>query len=137
VATLLRDTPRRSEPRRHAEAQPPRCRAVEAVVADSAYPDRAAWADHFVRARAGDIGSALVRAVLAEADRRGESLVVLEGSPRYYGRLGFESAPDHGIRLDLPEWAPREAAQVFPLTAHDPPITGRIEYPPAIAAASH
>lgn len=38
------------------------------------------------------IGSALVRAVLAEADRQGEPLVVLEGSPIYYGRLGFTPA---------------------------------------------
>lgn len=82
------------------------------------------------------IGTALVRAVLDEADRRGEPLVVLEGSPRYYGRLGFEFAPAHGIQLDLPDWAPREAAQVYRLTAYDPGITGRVEYPPAIAAVS-
>lgn len=82
------------------------------------------------------IGSALVRAALDAAERMGEPLVVLEGSPRYYGRLGFRFAPDQGILIDLPEWAPREAAQVFLLSAHDPAIRGRVEYPPAIAAAT-
>jgi putative acetyltransferase len=82
------------------------------------------------------IGSALVRAALEEADRSGEPLVVLEGSPRYYGRLGFVHAPAHGIHMKLPEWAPPEAAQVFPLSSYDPRTAGRVEYPPAIAAAS-
>jgi putative acetyltransferase len=59
------------------------------------------------------IGSALVRAALHAAERLGEPLVVLEGSPGYYGRLGFRFAGDHGITIDLPHWAPREAAQVF------------------------
>jgi len=36
------------------------------------------------------IGSALVRAVTARVDEAGEPLVVLEGSPTFYGRLGFE-----------------------------------------------
>ena len=75
------------------------------------------------------IGSALVRAALAEAQRRGEPLVVLEGSPRYYGRLGFKFAPEHGISIDLPDWA-REGAQVYLLSSYDPRIRGRVEYPP-------
>ena len=79
------------------------------------------------------IGSALVRAALVEAERRGEPLVVLEGSPRYYGRLGFEFAPEHGISIDLPDWA-REGAQVYLLSGYDPRIRGRVEYPPEIAA---
>lgn len=82
------------------------------------------------------IGAALVRAALDEADRRGEPLVVLEGSPRYYGRLGFKFAPAYGIAIDLPDWAPREAAQVYLLSSYDPAISGRVEYPPAIAALS-
>lgn len=80
------------------------------------------------------IGSALVRAAVQEADRRGEPLVVLEGSPRFYGRLGFTFAPAHGIAIDLPDWAPPEAAQVYLLSAYDPLARGRVEYPPEIAA---
>ncbi|MGW5237611.1 hypothetical protein ACWEOW_01620 [Monashia sp. NPDC004114] len=62
--------------------------------------------------------------------------MVLEGSPRYYGRLGFTFAPAHGITIDLPGWAPREAAQVYRLSRYDPEFRGRVEYPPAIAALS-
>lgn len=82
------------------------------------------------------IGSALVRSALDEADHRGEPLVVLEGSPRYYGRLGFEFAPAYGITLELPDWAPREAAQVYLLSSYDSQPRGRVEYPPEIATAS-
>lgn len=82
------------------------------------------------------IGSALVATAIAEADRRLEPLVVLEGSPRYYGRLGFRFASDFGIHMDLPDWAPPEAAQVYPLSNYDPRVRGRVEYPPAIAALS-
>jgi putative acetyltransferase len=82
------------------------------------------------------IGSALVGAAIAEADRRRELLVVLEGSPHYYGRLGFLFAHDFGIHIDLPDRVPREAAQVYPLSNYDPRVRGRVEYPPAIAALS-
>jgi putative acetyltransferase len=77
------------------------------------------------------IGSALVRAVTAAADERGEPLVVLEGSPDYYGRLGFEPATRWGVHIDLPDWAPPEAAQVMRLRAYDPMVRGRLVYPPA------
>lgn len=83
------------------------------------------------------IGSALVRAALRAADAAGEPLVVLEGSPEFYGRLGFRQAAGHGIHLDLPEWVPPEAAQVYALSGYDPALHGHIEYPPAIAAVSH
>ena len=81
------------------------------------------------------IGSALVRAALQEAERRGEPLVVLQGSPRYYGSLGFKSAAEHGISIDLPERA-RRGAQVYLLSRYDPRIRGRVEYPPEIAAVT-
>jgi putative acetyltransferase len=77
------------------------------------------------------IGAALVREVTSRADARGESLVVLEGDPEYYGRLGFEAAASHGITIDLPSWAPREAAQVMRLTNDDPSIRGHVAYPAA------
>lgn len=82
------------------------------------------------------IGSALVRAVIALADEQGEPLVVLEGSPDYYGRLGFEPAAGHGIELPIPPWAPPEAAQVMRLTSDDPCIVGRVVYPPGFDAVS-
>jgi putative acetyltransferase len=82
------------------------------------------------------IGAALVRAALQAADLSGEPLVVLEGSPHYYGRIGFRYAVDHGITIDLPEWVLPAAAQVFLLRAHDPGMQGHVEYPPAIAEMS-
>jgi putative acetyltransferase len=77
------------------------------------------------------VGGALVRAVVARADQLGEPMVVLEGAPAYYGRFGFEPAAAHGIHVDLPSWAPPEAAQVLRLAAYDPDWRGRIVYPPA------
>ena len=77
------------------------------------------------------VGSALVRAGLAAADARGEPLVTLEGSPDYYPRFGFEVAAAHGVAIRLPDWAPPEAGMVARLTAYDPVLRGRLEYPPA------
>jgi putative acetyltransferase len=77
------------------------------------------------------VGSALVRAVTGEARRLGAPFVVLEGDPRYYGRFGFEPAAPHGIEIDLPSWAPPEAAQVLVLRDDGPLPTGRVVYPPA------
>lgn len=77
------------------------------------------------------IGSALVRAVLAAADAMEEPMVVLEGGPRYYGALGFEHSVRYGITIDLPEWAPPEAAQVYRLGGYDPSVRGRLILPEA------
>jgi putative acetyltransferase len=82
------------------------------------------------------IGSALVGAGLAAADAIGSGLVTLEGSPTYYGRLGFRFAPEFGITIDLPEWAPPEAAQVHLLRTYDSTVRGKLEYPPAFAVAA-
>jgi putative acetyltransferase len=82
------------------------------------------------------IGAALVEAEAYRAAERGEPLIVLEGSPRYYGRLGFDHSVTYGIQIDLPDWAAAEAAQVRRLPAYDPAIRGRLEYPPAFAALS-
>jgi putative acetyltransferase len=85
------------------------------------------------RQRAG-IGSALVRASLEVAEARGDPLVILEGSPAYYGRLGFEHSVSYGIEIHLPEWAPPEAAQVMRLTSFDrddPTLRGTAVYPAA------
>lgn len=78
------------------------------------------------------VGRALVEAVVALADQAGEAFVVLEGSPEYYGRLGFEPASRYGMRLPLPDWAPPKAAQLLPLTGfdpRDPTMMGTVIYP--------
>lgn len=77
------------------------------------------------------VGAALVRASLAAADAAGASLVLLEGSPKYYGRLGFTPAEDAGITVPLPDSVPSEAAQVYRLRNYDPAVRGRMIYPPA------
>jgi len=81
------------------------------------------------------IGSALVRDVVARCDARGEPFVVLEGSPAYYGRLGFEPSVPLGIRFTLPDWAPPEAAQISRLRNYDPEIRGLVVYPKAVLDA--
>jgi putative acetyltransferase len=80
------------------------------------------------------VGAALVEAVLAVADERGEPLVILEGNPAYYSRFGFEHSVPHGIEIHLPDWAPPEAAQVKRLAAFDSTdstLRGTVVYPPA------
>lgn len=77
------------------------------------------------------IGAALVLGVVARADTRGEPLVILEGDPSYYGRLGFVAATPLGISIPIPDWAPPEAAQCILLRAYDPAIRGQVVYPAA------
>ena len=83
------------------------------------------------------IGSSLVRSVCAAAEERGEPLIVLEGSPAYYSRFGFEDCRRHGLTIALPEWAPPEAGQVLRLRNYDSNLRGRVVYPPAFDAATH
>lgn len=75
------------------------------------------------------IGGALVRAVIAGGDALGLPLIVLEGSPAYYGRFGFEPAAAFGIGITLPDWAPAEAGQVCRLAAYRPDLRGLVQYP--------
>lgn len=82
------------------------------------------------RQRCG-VGTALLHAVLAVCDERGEPFVVLQGNPRYYERVGFEPATPLGVTMDLPDWAPTEAAQLRPLSAYDPSIRGHVVLPDA------
>jgi len=77
------------------------------------------------------VGTALLHAVCAVCDDRGEPLVVLQGSPVYYARVGFEPCAPLGITMDLPDWAPQEAAQLRRLTNYDASIRGRVVYPDA------
>ena len=82
------------------------------------------------------IGSALVVEVLRRAPMTGAGLVTLEGSPRYYPRFGFVDCRSVGVTIDLPDWAPRDAGQVYLLPAYDPTIRGRLAYPPAFATVT-
>lgn len=61
------------------------------------------------------VGRALVEAVLAAADARGEPGVALLGSPAYYGRFGFVAARSVGVEPPDPAWG--EHFQVHPLAA--------------------
>ncbi|MBV1892684.1 MAG: N-acetyltransferase [Ilumatobacteraceae bacterium] len=87
------------------------------------------------RQRSG-IGSALVAEVATRSNERGEAFIVLEGSPDYYGKLGFEAASKYGVQLPLPSWAPPEAAQILPLDGFDPTdpkLNGVVVYPAPFA----
>ena len=75
------------------------------------------------------IGTALMQETIRIADELGEPLLLIEGSPVYYGRFGFTRADEHGIEMP-PE---SRAAQYFmlrPLGAYDPSLRGRAVYPP-------
>ncbi len=55
-------------------------------------------------AQGDGIGSALVHAVVAVAEARGEAVVALLGDPGYYGRFGFVPAAEHGVEAPDPGW---------------------------------
>ena len=83
------------------------------------------------------IGGALVREAARLAEQAGHRFVVLEGSPTYYCRFGFEPAARYGVTMPLPHWAPAEAAQLLPLrgcSAADLHDGGHVVYPPAFDA---
>lgn len=65
------------------------------------------------------IGSQLVRAAVALAAERGEPLVVLQGSSKFYARFGFEFSVPHGIKMHLPDWAAPESGQVILFRCYD------------------
>lgn len=81
------------------------------------------------RQRTG-VGQGLIRAIAARADELGEPLVVLEGVVEYYPRVGFVVASTLGIQIDLPDWAPPEAAQALTLSAWTPAMRGHVVMPP-------
>jgi putative acetyltransferase len=74
------------------------------------------------------IGSALTRDALRLADEAGEPLVLVLGHTAYYPRFGFEPAAALGLQ------APRDFGDSWmavKLTAYDPAVRGRVEFPPA------
>ena len=77
------------------------------------------------------IGSALMDALLSAADVAGVPLVVLLGSPRYYGRFGFRPAAELGVTPPEAGWG--DAFQARPLTAYTSRIAGPFRYAPAFS----
>jgi len=74
------------------------------------------------------IGSALMEETIRIADARGEPLLVIEGSPKYYGRFGFTRADAVGIEPP-PEAHGPEFFTVRPLARYDAAFRGRATYP--------
>jgi putative acetyltransferase len=72
-------------------------------------------------------GSALVRASLDAVRERGEPLLLVEGSPRYYGRFGFVRADEVGL-LPPPEALYDWAFQVAVLDESSELPQGRVVY---------
>jgi putative acetyltransferase len=73
------------------------------------------------------IGTALIAAALAEAERQGVPLVFLEGSPAYYGKYGFERVSALGFRAPSLR-VPDAAFQVARLSRWEPWMTGSVVY---------
>lgn len=73
------------------------------------------------------IGTRLIQHALAAADGQGVPLVFLEGSPRYYGKRGFQDAELAGFRAPSLRY-PKGAFQVVRLSAHEPWMTGTFVY---------
>ena len=73
------------------------------------------------------IGSGLIRYALAQLEWRDEPLVFLEGSPKFYGRFGFDAAGQYGFRrpsLRIPE----PGFQVLWLPRYESWMTGTLVY---------
>ena len=78
------------------------------------------------------VGSALMHAVLAAADARDESVVVLLGHLDYYPRFGFRPAREFGIEPPEPSWG--DHFQARPLTSYRPTLRGRFTFAAPFAA---
>ncbi|MBU7598617.1 N-acetyltransferase [Streptomyces sp. P38-E01] len=74
----------------------------------------------------GGVGSALVHAVVAAAEARGETLVALLGEPAFYGRFGFRVSTADGVTAPEAEWG--AYFQTRALSANGPAPQGRFRY---------
>jgi putative acetyltransferase len=75
------------------------------------------------------IGTALMQETIRLAEERGEPLLLIEGSPTYYGRFGFTRADEQGIEMP-PESHGPQFFMLRRLDAYDPSLRGRAVYPP-------
>ena len=76
------------------------------------------------------VGSRLVRRALELSQDRPEPLVFLEGSPAFYGRLGFRAGASAGFSAPSTR-IPPAAFQFVALPSYDPSMTGTLVYPDA------
>ena len=74
----------------------------------------------------GGAGSALVHGLIGAADATGEPMIVLLGSPVYYGRFGFVRSSDVGIEPPQPEW--HQHFQVLTLSSYRQTMRGEFVY---------
>ena len=73
------------------------------------------------------VGTTLLAAAVTEAERLGAPLLVLEGSPAYYGARGFSAASSYDIEAPSRR-TPAPAFQVVVLPGHEEWMTGRVVY---------
>lgn len=74
------------------------------------------------------VGSGLIRWALERLEDTRWPMIVLEGSPRYYPRFGFEPGDVHGLRRPNLR-TPSPAFQVPPRTGVQRWMTGTVVYP--------
>lgn len=72
------------------------------------------------------VGSALVHTIIGAADARGETMIVLLGSPDYYRRFGFRLSEEFGVVPPEADWRPH--FQLRPLSAYRPDLRGQFRY---------
>jgi putative acetyltransferase len=70
-----------------------------------------------------------MRETIRLADERGEPLLLIEGSPEYYGRFGFTRTDEQGIEMPPESRAP-QFFMLRRLDAYDSSLRGRAVYPP-------
>jgi putative acetyltransferase len=74
------------------------------------------------------IGSALMEGTIRIADTRAEPLLLIEGNPKYYERLGFARADAMGIEPPAEAHGP-QYFMIRQLAACNPEFRGRAIYP--------
>ncbi|MBI1352597.1 MAG: GNAT family N-acetyltransferase [Actinomycetales bacterium] len=73
------------------------------------------------------VGRLLLEHAIRAADDSGDPLILLEGDPGYYGRLGWRSASEFGITPPS-DRIPVAACQGVALTSYEPWMRGQLIY---------